>query len=414
VFISVHLWLINYAPLCGLCVFALNICWFRSSMKKILIIADYYLPGFESGGAARTLANMVDRLGDRFDFRLICRDHDGVFNRESYTSVNIGEWNTVGNVRVYYLKKDEVKAGRLRQLINETRPDAIYLNSFFSRLTIFTLALLKFRRIAKTPVILAPEGEFSPGALEINSLKKNLFIPNAKAFLLSNDIIWKAASESEKLEITNRLGPGLDIRVAPNMPPRIIFPEYDQTKKRLKKSGEAKMVFLSRMMRKKNLNWLLEKLGSIKGNLAIDIYGTLEEPDYWEECQRLTAVLPSNIIVNYCGKVAHDQVSETLFEYDFFVLPTLGENFGHVFIEALAAGLPLLISDRTPWRDLEEKGIGWDLSLEDPEAWLRAVQACVYLSGERSAKMSSGARSFAVEWLRSPEIERSNIELFAS
>jgi glycosyltransferase involved in cell wall biosynthesis len=382
-------------------------------MKKILIIADYYLPGFESGGAARTLANMVERLGDRFDFRLICRDHDGVFNRESYTSVNIGEWNTVGNAQVYYLRKDEVKAGRLRQLLNETGPDAIYLNSFFSRLTIFTLALLKFRRINKTKLILAPEGEFSPGALEINSLKKSLFIPNAKAFLLSNDIIWKAASESEKLEITNRLGPGLDIRVAPNMPPRIIFPEYDQTKKRLKQSGEARMVFLSRMMRKKNLNWLLEKLGPIKGSLTMDIYGTLEEPDYWAECQRITAALPPNVSVNYKGKVAHDRVSATLFEYDFFLLPTLGENFGHVFIEALASGLPLIISDRTPWRRLEEKAIGWDLPLEDEKAWIKAVQTAVEMPGDEHAQMVASARKFALVWLLSPEIERANVEVLS-
>ncbi len=382
-------------------------------MQKILIIADYYLPGFESGGAARTLANMVERLGDRFDFRLICRDHDGVFNRESYSSVNIGEWNTVGNAQVYYLKKDEVKAGRLRQLINETTPDAIYLNSFFSRLTIFTLALLKFRRIVKTRIILAPEGEFSPGALEINSLKKNLFIPNAKVLLLSNDIIWKAASDSEKEEITNRLGPGLDIRVAPNMPPRVIFPEYDQAKKHLKQSGEARMVFLSRMMRKKNLNWLLEKLGQINGNLTIDIYGTLEEPDYWAECQRITAALPSNISVNYRGKVAHDKVSATLFQYDFFLLPTLGENFGHVFIEALASGLPLIISDRTPWRNLGEKGIGWDLSLEDEKAWIVAVRAGIDSATDEHAKMAASARKFAVDWLSSPEIEQANIDILS-
>jgi len=39
----------------------------------ILVICDYYLPGFESGGALRTLVNMVDRLGARFDFRKITR-----------------------------------------------------------------------------------------------------------------------------------------------------------------------------------------------------------------------------------------------------------------------------------------------------------------------------------------------------
>ena len=56
---------------------------------------------------------------------------------------------------------------------------------------------------------------------------------------------------------------------------------------------------------------------------------------------------------------------KNLFEYHFFILPTLGENFGHVFIEALAAGCPLIISNRTPWLELEKKGIGWDIPLEN-------------------------------------------------
>ncbi len=380
-------------------------------MKRILVIADYYLPGFESGGAARTLANMVERLGDRFDFHIICRDHDGVLNRSSYTTVRVGEWNTVGQALVFYLRKEQVNARSLKKLIAETRPDTIYLNSFFSRLTIFTLALLKFRRIRKTPVILAPEGEFSPGALAIKSLKKNLFIPNAKAFLLSSDIIWKAASVSEKDEIAARLGDGLSIRVAPNMPPAAIFPEYDQEKKFQKPVGEARIVFLSRYMRKKNLNWLLERLAPIKGSLSIDIYGTLEEPEYWEDCERITAALPPNIRVNYKGILAHDRVAAALFKYDFFVLPTLGENFGHVFIEALACGLPLIISDRTPWRKLEQEGIGWDLSLDAPESWLAAIQKCIDMPAEDHARMSAAANRFAREWLARPEIEQSNVDL---
>ena len=37
----------------------------------ILVICDYYLPGFESGGAMRTLVNMVDRLGNNLEFKII-------------------------------------------------------------------------------------------------------------------------------------------------------------------------------------------------------------------------------------------------------------------------------------------------------------------------------------------------------
>lgn len=377
----------------------------------ILVICDYYLPGFESGGAVRTLANMVDRLGEQFDFRIITRDHDGSAVKTSYTTVNISEWNQVGRARVYYLSKAEVSARRLTALINECGADAIYLNSFFSRLSIMYLTMLRFRRTPKKPVVMAPEGEFSPGALSLNPLRKRLYIANAKVLLLSKSFTWKAASEEEKSDITRELGRGLDIHVSPNMPPKMIYPEFDRSAKPSKKKGEARMIFLSRFMRKKNFNWLLENLRGIDGKLAFDICGTLEEKDYWEECQRITATLHENISIRSLGPIPHEEVSATLAKYDFFVLPTLGENFGHVFIEAFASGLPLIISDRTPWRGLAAKGIGWDLPLEKPDEWIKAIQATVSMDNYQYQQMSAAARKFAVEWLSDPEIERSNIAM---
>ena len=46
------------------------------------------------------------------------------------------------------------------------------------------------------------------------------------------------------------------------------------------------------------------------------------------------------------------------------ILPTLGENFGHVIVEAWTAGCPVLVSDRTPWRQLASHGVGWDVALD--------------------------------------------------
>lgn len=377
----------------------------------ILVICDYYLPGFESGGALRTLVNMVDRLGDRYDFRIITRDHDGQLVRSPYTTVKIGAWNRVGEADVYYLSKDQIRARKIVGLVREVSADAIYLNSFFGRLTILFLTLLRLRRVRQLPIILAPEGEFSPGALTLNPVRKRVYITHVKLLGLLSSFILKAASTSEKADIERMLGGSHDVRVAPNMPPRMIFENYDQANKPKKIVGRARMIFLSRFMRKKNFNWLLEHLRSVVGELSIDICGTLEDHDYWEDCLRITKSLPVNIKVQAIGPVPHEDVSETLAKYDFFILPTLGENFGHVFIEALASGCPLIISDRTPWRALEKHGIGWDLALEDPPVWIAVLNESVNMNNDSYQTMSASARAFALEWLSNPEIEKSNIKV---
>lgn len=351
----------------------------------------------------RTLVNMVERFKDRFDFRVITRDHDG--DKISYPTVKIGEWNEVEGAKVFYLPQDKIKLSKLRELITEVQPNTIYLNSVFSTLTIFLLILRKLKLIPETTIILAPEGELSDGALQLKAFKKKAFIKFAKTSGLYRDLIWKTTAELEENESRRFENRGARFFVAPNMPTREMLPDYRQNSKPEKKVGAAKMIFLSRFMRKKNFKWLVEILKGISGNLEIDIIGPIEDEEYWEETQNPISNLPSNIKVEYKGLLEYEKVLDKLFEYHFFILPTLGENFGHVFVEALAAGCPLVISDRTPWLNLEEKEIGWDLPLEMPEKWIEYINYCINLDDVGYSKLSVNARNFAVRWLSDSSIE---------
>lgn len=98
----------------------------------------------------------------------------------------------------------------------------------------------------------------------------------------------------------------------------------------------------------------IDALKKIKSQVVFDIYGPAEDQNYWAQCQESAKLLPQNIRFQYCGALQPMQVPDKLAEYDLFFLPTLGENFGHVIAEALSSGLPVLISDTTPWRDLAE------------------------------------------------------------
>ena len=222
--------------------------------------------------------------------------------------------------------------------------------------------------------ILAPRGELCAGAFR-KKYKKTPYILALRTTGLLKSIFFQSTSDEETQAIKNYLGAEEEhIVFLTNIPsvPRKDAGFNDCTEK---KSGEAKLVFLSRIHPKKNLMQAIKCLKNIKGDVSLDVYGPLEDKNYWELCKNEIKALPENIKVNYCGPVEHNEVHNVFSRYDAFLFPTFSENYGHVIIEALTAGCPVILSDRTPWNDLESAGAGFVCSLEDAASFERAVQA---------------------------------------
>ena len=70
------------------------------------VLYSFYLPGYRSGGPLRTIANLVDQLGDEFDIRIITRED--VFDTKPYSMVKVDAWNTLGNAQVFYASKSRL------------------------------------------------------------------------------------------------------------------------------------------------------------------------------------------------------------------------------------------------------------------------------------------------------------------
>ena len=387
----------------------------KAMLNKITILtsADYYLPGYKAGGPIRTLANMVDRLGGEFEFRIVTADRD-FDDTESYPGIKIDDWNRVGKADVFYMSPKKRSLRDFRKLLCSSKYDILYLNSFFSpHFTIKPLLLRRLGLIPARPLVIAPRGEFSPGALGLKNLKKRVYITAAKAFGLYKGIIWQASSEHEEDDILRWFGKGARVIIAPNLPPVINAADELKAKKG-KAKGCLEIIFLSRVSRMKNLDGALKILNGLKGKVQFNIYGPMEDKVYWAGCQKIISGLPENIKVQYCGSVGHDNVGAVIRKHDLFFLPTLGENFSHVILEALCAGCPALISDQTPWRGLEEKGVGWDLPLDKPEMFREVLQKCVDINNDEYVKWSERARGYGVGVTRDDGVVEQNRKLFLS
>ncbi len=386
----------------------------NSKKKKILVFSEYYLPGYKSGGGMRTIVNIVRRLNYRYEFFIVTKDHDGKSDKTPYKNIKYGTWNIVDESKVFYLTNKEITFTKILELFNEIKPDILYSNSYFSIFDIHLLLLKRLGKIKNVPYLISPCGELSKDSFRIGTFKKNSFVTLAKLFKFHKGITWKASSEVEKNQIVEILGNDKNIEIAPDLISEFNFDADQIITKPLKTTGYVKMVFLSRFNKKKNFKFLLENLFKIKGNVELDIYGPIDDELYWSECQDLINKLPENIKIEYRGSVSHTEVVETLKAYHFFVLPTQHENFGHVFLEALSAGCPLVISDRTPWQNLEEKGIGWSLALEETPGWQKVLQKCIDMNNEHFNEMSINGIKFLGNWIKDNDLDKETINLFES
>lgn len=380
---------------------------------KVLAFNRHYLPGFKAGGPIRSLANMAEALGDEVKFFIVATDRD-LGDSEPYPNVDTNAWIAIGKAKVRYFAPGTISIKALGNLIEEIRPDCIYLNSFFDPM--FSLRVLIARRlglIRRMPLLLAPRGEFSPGALTLKRLRKLAYLKAASISGLTEGIAWHASTaiEADDISRTMRIGPS-SIAIASDLataPPANAASAWQP-----RESGSPfRLCFLSRISPKKNLTGALRAVGLAKVSIVFDIYGPKEDEAYWAECQGLIDELPSHVSVAYRGEVAHEDIASVFACYDLFLFPTLGENYGHVIFEALSVGLPVLTSDQTPWNDLRAAGAGWAIA---PDA--NGVAACIDEAARWTLAEQSAARSACIRYaervLQSSESVEQNLQVFRS
>lgn len=377
----------------------------------VLVLLAHYLPGYKSGGPIRSIANLVEALGDRLDFRIVTSNRDA--GEATPFAVETGCWTAVGKAQVCYVPDTLRGLWTFGRTLLATRADVVYLNSFFARRYSMLPVLLRRLGVLRAPVVLlAPRGEFSPGALIIKSRRKRLYVALARWVGLWRGVVWHATTDWEERDIRNAAGPEMRVLKATEMPGAVR--DGEDRERRAKAAGCLRLVFLSRVSPKKNLEGALRMLREVRGRVRFDIYGPVEDRAYWKACQERMAELPPNVVARYCGVAPHEAVHDVLADHDALLFATHGENYGHVIREAFSAGCPVIVSDQTPWRGLQDLGIGWDLPLENEGAFRAAIQKCVDMSAEEFAAWSARARDYGESVCRDAQIARQNERLFAA
>jgi glycosyltransferase involved in cell wall biosynthesis len=375
---------------------------------SILLFTDWFEPGYKAGGPIRSCVHFVHQMKERYTIYVFTTDRD-LNDTAPYNNIETDKWiDHNKGVKVFYCSPQQLSWGHIKKQVNSIQPDFIYLNSMYSRyFTIYPLLMQRLHLI-NSKIILAPRGMLKESAVQFKSSKKKLFLRAFRLMGLHRFIHFHATDKTEEQDVKKYFGK-VRVTLASNFPGMI----KDYPGSIEKRANELSVIFIGRLHPVKNLDFLLKALQSVKGNVSLTIVGNAEDEDYVNHCKRIVSSFPQNLQVQFAGEIPNNQLERIIAQHHIFALPTRGENFGHAIFEALAAGKPVLISDQTPWRNLWEAQVGWDLPLQHPDGFTAALQQAVLLGQNDYDSLSRGAWQFVRQFVQQSELQTAYNNIFS-
>lgn len=379
---------------------------------RILVAAEWFTPAFRAGGPIRSVANLVELLGETHDVWVVAGAYD-LGQNEPLPDLPLNAWVERPWGHIMYLTRDRWKRGLWHHLIHETlQPDYLYLNSLFARFFALT-ALNAGRRRSETQVVIAPRGMLGPGALEIKRLKKQAFLSVAHTLNWFRGVRWHASTSMEEGEIRAHF-PQSEVFIAQNVPsPPTVPPSNDRHHE-----GPWVVAVLGRIQEKKNIHFGLNALARAlhsfddPSEVMVQLIGPAEDEGYLQTLLN-QKVYPTSLRVEHLGARPPEQVSDLLGRVHFLLMPTRHENFGHAIVEAWSHGCPVLLSDQTPWRNLERQHLGWDWEL-DEGVWVEGLKRALAMDRWEWSQWSAAAFHHFDTVVRNPEILDANRRIFSA
>jgi glycosyltransferase involved in cell wall biosynthesis len=378
------------------------------SAKRIMLFSDWYEPGFRAGGPIRSCVNFVQHMQDQYKILVFTSDRD-LESKVAYHDIEQDRWTQANaNVHLYYCSPGKQTFKNIRKQMRDLAPEFIYLNSMFSRN--FSLYPLIICRMAgmKAKLILAPRGMLRESAVRFKWFKKKIFLSLFKTLGFSRKIHFQATDETEVRDIKRFFGHSTNITMLTNFPAMV----SSAVEPIAKSPGTLRVIYIGRIHPIKNLDFLLNSLLHVKASIELTLIGGLEDPGYWAKCKDIIESLGQNIKVNYLGEMPAAEIPHQLRIHHLFALPTRGENFGHAIFEALVEGRPVLISDQTPWKKLEQKKAGWDLPLLDPNLFCTRIEEVASMNQTEYDDLSYHARQYAEAFMDARHLKEEYQKLF--
>jgi len=327
----------------------------------ITMLAPYFAPAIEAGGPIKSVGGVCRIIKNDCEYTVITRNRDidgSLLSPEQY------EENVVYN--------NTVSIALLRKHFRQST--LIWLNTLHSvPFSIKPLLALFFLR--KKTVLISPRGQLLYGAI---SFKKKIYLQIYAFFLkLTGHHIVIHYTHNDEKDGSYGVFRNYENVTFANPIPGTIHP------KSITENSNSTFVigFFGRITPKKNIGFIIELLPLLDDRISLEIHGALEDKEYVEKLKQMIEALKVSHRVSFCGHYDKDSYIEKARGVDTILIPSLSENFCHVFFEAIEMRKIVIASSGLPWEDANATVPGTILPLEQ-ELWVERINEVSSLSKE--------------------------------
>jgi len=278
--------------------------------------------------------------------------------------------------------------------------DLVLIHSLYQFTSTFAA---HYCRKFKVPYVLRPHGTLDPFLVYrrrwflkwayINLFEKRNF-NSAAAIQYSSWMEEKMTRQFIAVTSPSLVIPeGIELETFAKLPPRGTFrARYPST------AGKVLILFLGRFHQKKGLELLIDACARARagrGDAHLVLAGS-GDPDYVTQVSKKVREAGLSRCTTITGQLSEEEKLAALAGADLFVLPSYGENFGLAVVEAMACGVPVLISDKVGiWPEIAEAKAGM-VTPCDPDKIADAIDTLVY-DPERRATLGDRGRKLVLE-----------------
>ncbi len=351
-------------------------------MKTIFITIPWFTPAFKAGGPIRSINNLVNKFDKDVHYFIFCSNKD--VDGEKLKNIETDKWIIFNQYTKVWFDSSAFPFLKFRKLISERKFDVLYINGIFS--FSFSIFPMLFGKAEK--VIVSPRGMLHPGALSKKKIKKKLFLQFLQITDVTKRCHFHAVDLMEKNCINGIFRKRISVTIAGNY-----ASQFKHAFSHKKKVGELKLITVALISPMKNHLMILKALKEINGLVEYHIIGGIKDNVYWKKCLEIINEMPKNIKVKFHGEIPPNDISQYFNDSPVMIMPSESESFGHSIIESLMAGIPVITSNATPWKYLQENNAGFNavpdiptlkelirfyLSLNDEEYCSTSLAAVAY------------------------------------